>query len=93
MKLELVSAENEPVLKPGQGYLFNLIDEEKIKRRCMWLACYICGAVSMTSLHTIVENPDGTITVNGFKGTRSLKCSKEGCPAHYFIDNSEIVPS
>ncbi len=91
MKLELVAGDEVTDLKPGQGYLFNLIDFDKTKRRCLWIACYLCGAISMTSLHTIVENPDGTITVNGYKGSRSLKCSNEKCPAHYFIDNSEIV--
>lgn len=91
MKLELVDGTNDPVLKPGQAYIRTLIDEEKKKRKILWIACYKCGLTAITSLHSLIEHEDGTVTITGYKGSSSLKCpNPKACDAHYFIERSEI---
>ena len=86
MKLELVTELNA-VLKKGQGYLTNLI-QDGIKNRALWYCCHHCGDDILVSDHTITENDDGTITIEP-----SLVCPTEGCSGHFFIEKSEIRES
>ncbi len=76
---------SNPVLKPGEAYISNLVEKDRFVKKFLWIACYLCGLEAPTLSHTLTENSDGTVTISP-----SLMCPKEGCPAHYYIRNSKL---
>ena len=86
MKIRVIENDyEENPLEPYDLILTTItIGEQRISGA--WYCCHKCKEEILINGHTIIQNPDGTITI-----TPSLVCPTEGCTGHYHITNSEVV--